>query len=121
MFCRRIFDAKAAGGTFMNKMLIAAVLCAVACAGAPAARAAATVTPALSTMTDMQIYCSWAPDAAKCTTPAKPVAAKPTMKKVAMVKPVSAAKPAPVGIKTMSCKPAAKTAGHLYDCVWQTH
>jgi hypothetical protein len=103
----------------MNKMLIAAVLCAAACAGAPAARAAAT--PALSNMTDVQIYCMWAPYAAKCTTPAKPVAARAGVKTVATVKPAPVAKPAPVGIKTMACKPAAKGAGHLYDCVWTTH
>lgn len=103
----------------MNKMLFAAALCAAVCVGAPAARAAAT--PALSTMTDVQIYCMWAPYAAKCATPAKPVAAKATAKTVAMVKPAAAAKPAPVGMKTMACKPAAKGAGHLYDCVWHTH
>jgi hypothetical protein len=68
--------------------------------------------------TDMQIYCSFMPWAAACAKPAKAVAAKPMVKTVAMVTPV-AAKPATMGIKTMSCVPAAKGKAYLYECVWK--
>jgi hypothetical protein len=101
----------------VNKLMIAAALCAAFCAAAPAARAA--TAPALyPALTDLQIYCAWAPYSAKCT-PAQPVAAKPVMKKVAMMKPAMAPKPAPAGIKTMVCTPAAKGKAYLYDCAWK--
>jgi hypothetical protein len=103
----------------VNKLMIIAALCAAFGAAAPAARAA--TTPALfPALTDVQIYCGWAPYAAKCAPAARPVAAKPKVKTVAMVKPAAKARPAPVGVKVMACKPAARGAGHLYDCVWQT-
>jgi len=94
----------------VKSLMIAAALCAAFCVSAPAQAAA-------SKMTDVQIYCMFMPMATKCATPAKAAPAKPAAK-VAMAAPVKAAAPK-IGIKMMSCVPAAKGKAYLYECVWK--
>ena len=92
--------------------MIAAALCAAVSLSAPAAQAAG-----MSKMTDVQVYCMFMPMATKCATPAKAAPAKPAAK-VAMAAPVKVAAPK-IGIKMMSCVPAAKGKAYLYECVWK--
>lgn len=90
--------------------MIAAALCAAFCISVPAAQAAG-----MSKMTDTQIFCTFMPMASKCTTPSAPVKAVAKPAKVAMAKPAAPK----VGLKVMSCVPAAKGKAYLYDCVWK--
>jgi hypothetical protein len=99
----------------MKSVLIVATLAVAMGVSMSGAQAAATMGKG---PTDMQIYCSFVPWTAKCATPAKAVVMKPMVKTVAMVKPV-AAKAATMGMKMMSCVPAAKGKAYLYECVWK--
>jgi hypothetical protein len=100
--------------------MLAVALGAALCISTFSAQAATTTAPAAKGPTDMQLYCTFFPMAAKCAPAAAAAPAAKMVAKVAMVKPAPAMAAAPkAAMKTMACVKADAGKGYLFSCTWK--